>query len=76
MKTRNLLMASIATLVVGCGGGGGGGGGGDGGGGTATGDAYTNAVRGLVATAQDDTEPLSVDSFTATLADNNESEAI
>ena len=72
MKTRNLLMASIATLVVGCGGGGGG----DGGGGTATGDAYTNAVRGLVATAQDDTEPLSVDSFTATLADNNESEAI
>ena len=72
MKPRNLLMASIATLVVGCGGGGGG----DGGGGTATGDAYTNAVRGLVATAQDDTEPLSVDSFTATQADNNESEAI
>ena len=72
MKTRNLLMASIATLVVGCGGGGGG----DGGGGIATGDAYTNAVRGLVATAQDDTEPLSVDSFTATQADNNESEAI
>ncbi len=70
MKTKNLLLVGIALLAVGCGGGGGGGGG------TASGDAFTNAVRGMVANAPDNTEPVSVDGFTATQPDNTEPEAL
>lgn len=68
MKTKNLLLVGIALLAAGCGGGGGGD--------TATGDAFTNAVRDVVANAPDNTEPVSVDGFTATQPDNTEPEAL
>lgn len=68
MKIRDLLCLGVMLMVAGCGGGGGGN--------AATGDAYTNAVRGVVAAAPDNTEPVSVDGFTVTQPDNTEPEAI
>jgi hypothetical protein len=69
MKTRGLLGVGLMLVVAGCGGGGGDGN-------AATGDPYTNAVRGVVATAPDNTEPVSVEGFAVTQPDNTEPETL
>lgn len=77
MKNIGSLLAITGTVLMlsACSNGGGNGGGGGGGGPQV--DAFITAVRGVIATSPDDTEPQSLNNFPAvTLPENTEPEAL